>query len=150
MPAFFFCHSRWAAGSTRCLRLRSPLAHPSSPPSPFHWHLSFRDRATGKLIRYLVENGTFVGKGQAIAEIEVMKMYVTMSSPESGVARFTLPEGTVLRSGDVIGRLDLASGTKYAPAPALPCPVSFSLPCSALLLLLVVGVVYGERSLVSL
>lgn len=47
----------------------------------------------GKLVRFVVEDGTHLQKDQPYAEIEVMKMYVTLTAPESGVIRLLKPEG---------------------------------------------------------
>ncbi len=58
-------------------------------------------------ISYLVADGAHVSKAQAYAEVEVMKMYVTVAAPESGRVQLSLPEGSVLKAGDVLGRLEL-------------------------------------------
>ncbi|KAI9096466.1 acetyl-CoA carboxylase [Phlyctochytrium arcticum] len=66
-----------------------------------------RSPSPGKLVRYLVEDGSHIHAGDAFAEIEVMKMYMPLLANESGVVRFTMPSGSVLSSGDVIGSLVL-------------------------------------------
>lgn len=43
-----------------------------------------RSPSTGKLIQFLVEDGSHVIPNQAYAEIEVMKMVMTLSVSESG------------------------------------------------------------------
>ncbi|PVU96100.1 hypothetical protein BB561_001384 [Smittium simulii] len=71
----------------------------------------------GKLIRYLVENGTQVEEGQAYAEIEVMKMYMTLTSSEKGTVHFIKPPGSVISAGELLGTLELSDPSKIKIAP---------------------------------
>ncbi|TPX55246.1 acetyl-CoA carboxylase [Powellomyces hirtus] len=66
-----------------------------------------RSPSPGKLVRYLVEDGSHINAGDAFAEIEVMKMYMPLLASESGLVQFSLPAGSVLQSGEVIGSLVL-------------------------------------------
>lgn len=66
-----------------------------------------RSAMQGKLVQWLVQDGAHVNKGQAIAEVEVMKMYVTTTAPEAGVIKIVKPEGTVLEAGDLIAQFVL-------------------------------------------
>nr|QLI61955.1 acetyl-CoA carboxylase 2 [Streltzoviella insularis] len=66
-----------------------------------------RAPSAGKLINTLVEDGGHVDKGQPYAEIEVMKMVMTLSSPESGKVTWNLRPGAVLDMGALIGTLEL-------------------------------------------
>jgi acetyl-CoA carboxylase / biotin carboxylase 1 len=68
---------------------------------------ALRATTPGKLVRYLVADGSHVAAGAAYAEIEVMKMYLPLVSPEAGRVQLLLPEGAVLAAGDLIGRLEL-------------------------------------------
>lgn len=63
----------------------------------------------GKLVRYLVEDGSQVQPDQAYAEVEVMKMVMPLLSPAAGKLIFQLPEGSILNSNDLIARLELDS-----------------------------------------
>lgn len=63
--------------------------------------------STGKLVRYLVEDGSKVKADEPYAEVEVMKMMMTLLTPAAGVVHFQLPEGSVLVPGQLIARLDL-------------------------------------------
>jgi len=56
----------------------------------------------GKLVRYLVPDGAHLDKGQPYAEMEVMKMYVTLMAPEKGCIKHIRPEGSVLETGEVL------------------------------------------------
>ncbi|KAJ3105264.1 acetyl-coenzyme-A carboxylase [Phlyctochytrium planicorne] len=66
-----------------------------------------RSPSPGKLIRYLVDDGAHLNTGDAFAEIEVMKMYMPLLATESGVVTFSMPPGSTLSTGDVVGRLVL-------------------------------------------
>ncbi|KPI96282.1 Acetyl-CoA carboxylase 1 [Papilio xuthus] len=78
-----------------------------------------RAPSAGKLINTLVEDGGHVDKGQPYAEIEVMKMVMTLMAPEAGKVTWTLRPGAVLDMGALIGTLgtllsmDGASYTTY-------------------------------------
>ena len=63
--------------------------------------------STGKLVRFLVEDGAHVAADKPYAEIEVMKMVMTLLAPASGSVRFELNEGAVLAPGQLIACLDL-------------------------------------------
>lgn len=70
-----------------------------------------RTTTAGKLVRYLVENGSHVDAGQAYAEMEVMKvfftlfvftshqMYLPLTATEPGKITHSKPEGAVLEAG---------------------------------------------------
>ncbi|KAJ0397443.1 hypothetical protein P43SY_009298 [Pythium insidiosum] len=61
----------------------------------------------GKLARYLVEDGARLRRGMPFAEIEVMKMYMPLLTPEAGVIRLLKSEGAVLAPGDCIATMEL-------------------------------------------
>ncbi|EFN59405.1 hypothetical protein CHLNCDRAFT_56737 [Chlorella variabilis] len=63
--------------------------------------------STGKLVRYLVEDGGHIAADAPYAEVEVMKMMMPLLAPASGKVHFQLPEGSVLTPGQLIARLDL-------------------------------------------
>lgn len=66
-----------------------------------------RSPSAGKLINLLIEEGAHVNKGQAYAEIEVMKMVMTLNSLENGTVCFVKRPGAVLDAGSLIGHLEL-------------------------------------------
>lgn len=66
-----------------------------------------RSPSAGKLINLLIEDGAFVNKGQPYAEIEVMKMVMTLTSQESGTVTFVKRPGAVLEAGSLIGSMEL-------------------------------------------
>lgn len=63
--------------------------------------------SSGKLVRYRVEEGDLVKKGQGIAEIEVMKMCMEVCAEDSGRISLCLQPGAILRSGSIIANLEL-------------------------------------------
>ncbi|XP_055374657.1 acetyl-CoA carboxylase [Condylostylus longicornis] len=63
--------------------------------------------SAGKLINLLVEDGAHVNKGQPYAEIEVMKMVMTLTSQEAGTVSFVRRPGAVLDPGALLGHLEL-------------------------------------------
>ncbi|CAD7077022.1 unnamed protein product [Hermetia illucens] len=66
-----------------------------------------RSPSAGKLINLLVEEGAHVNKGQPYAEIEVMKMVMTLTSQEAGTVSFVRRPGAVLDAGALLGHLEL-------------------------------------------
>ncbi|XP_050313932.1 acetyl-CoA carboxylase isoform X2 [Anthonomus grandis grandis] len=66
-----------------------------------------RSPSAGKLIGFLVEDGGHVSKGQAYAEIEVMKMVMTLTAGEAGVLTYGKRPGAVLDAGSVLATLEL-------------------------------------------
>lgn len=71
-----------------------------------------RTTTPGKLVRHLVSDGSAVRRGQAYAEVEVMKMYLNLTAPEDGRISWVLSEGSSMAGGDLLARLDLDDPTK--------------------------------------
>ena len=61
----------------------------------------------GKLVRYLVADGSHIEKGQAYCEVEVMKMYLSMLAPESGYITHKNVSGAIIEAGVVLATLSL-------------------------------------------
>lgn len=66
-----------------------------------------RSPSTGKLLQFLIEDGSHVNAGQAYAEIEVMKMVMTLTTQESGILQHVKRSGAVLEAGSILARLEL-------------------------------------------
>ncbi|CAH1163265.1 unnamed protein product [Phaedon cochleariae] len=66
-----------------------------------------RSPSAGKLIGYIIDDGGHVVKGQAFAEIEVMKMVMTLTASESGLVTYVKRPGAVLDAGSIIATLEL-------------------------------------------
>ncbi|XP_076818165.1 acetyl-CoA carboxylase-like isoform X1 [Clavelina lepadiformis] len=65
-----------------------------------------RSPSAGKLINFVVEDGAHVLAGQTYAEIEVMKMVMTLTAPKSGSIHYVKRAGAVLESGSNVARLE--------------------------------------------
>lgn len=66
-----------------------------------------RSPSAGKLINLLIDEGAHVSKGLPYAEIEVMKMVMTLTALESGTVSFVRRAGAVLDAGSLIGHIEL-------------------------------------------
>jgi len=75
-----------------------------------------RTPSPGKLVKFTVENGEHVKKGQAFAEVEVMKMYMPLIAQEDGIVQLIKQPGATLEAGDILGilALDDPSRVKHA------------------------------------
>jgi len=83
-----------------------------------------RTPSPGKLVKFTVENGEHVKKGQAFAEVEVMKMYMPLITQEDGVVQLIKQPGATLEAGDILGILTLDDPSKVKHAQ----PFSGQLP----------------------
>jgi len=77
-----------------------------------------RAPSPGKLVRFLVESGDHVKKGQAFAEVEVMKMYMPLVTQEDGIVQFIKQPGATMEAGDIIGILELDDPSRVKHASA--------------------------------
>lgn len=66
-----------------------------------------RSPSAGKLLQYLVEDGGHVFAGEPYAEIEVMKMVMTLTVQESGCIHFVKRPGAMLETGCVVAHMNL-------------------------------------------
>ena len=96
---------------------------------------TLRAAMSGKLVRYLVEDGAAVAAGAPYAECEVMKMYMPLLVQEAGVLSWGKPEGSTLEPGDVVATVALDDPSKVRRVerfagrlPAPPPPAAASLP----------------------
>uniref|UniRef100_A0A3B4B461 Uncharacterized protein n=1 Tax=Periophthalmus magnuspinnatus TaxID=409849 RepID=A0A3B4B461_9GOBI len=75
-----------------------------------------RSPSAGKLIQYTVEDGGHVFTGQCYAEIEVMKMVMTLTASESGCIHYVKRAGAALEPGCVIAKLQLDDPSRVQQA----------------------------------
>ncbi|XP_038560546.1 acetyl-CoA carboxylase isoform X4 [Micropterus salmoides] len=66
-----------------------------------------RSPSAGKLLQYVVEDGCHICAGDTYAEIEVMKMVMTLTVQQSGFIHFVKRPGAVLEPGCVMAHIDL-------------------------------------------
>ncbi|XP_023617817.1 acetyl-CoA carboxylase 2 isoform X4 [Myotis lucifugus] len=89
-----------------------------------------RSPSAGKLTQYTVEDGGHVEAGDSYAEMEVMKMIMTLNVQESGRVKYIKRPGAVLEAGCVVARLELDDPSKVHPAKPFTgeLPVQQTLP----------------------
>lgn len=75
-----------------------------------------RTPSPGKLVKFTVENGDHIKKGQAFAEVEVMKMYMPLIAQEDGIVNLIKQPGATLEAGDIIGILALDDPSRVKSA----------------------------------
>jgi len=71
-----------------------------------------RTDVTGKVVRYLQENGADVENGEPFVEVEAMKMIMPIKASESGKITHNLSPGTVISAGDLLASLALKDPSK--------------------------------------
>eukprot|EP00921_Rhytidocystis_pertsovi_P009899 GHVQ01015864.1.p1 GENE.GHVQ01015864.1~~GHVQ01015864.1.p1 ORF type:complete len:2586 (+),score=270.64 GHVQ01015864.1:249-8006(+) len=69
-----------------------------------------RAPVSGKLVRWLVANDSYVSKGTVYAEIEIMKMYMQLHVNDAGKVTHVVSEGAVFKAGDLLATLELSGG----------------------------------------
>jgi acetyl-CoA carboxylase/biotin carboxylase 1 len=75
-----------------------------------------RTPSPGKLVKFTVESGEHIKKGQPFAEVEVMKMYMPLIAQEDGVVNLIKQPGATLEAGDILGILALDDPSKVKSA----------------------------------
>ena len=71
-----------------------------------------RSDVTGKVVRFLQQDGEQVEKDQPFVEVEAMKMIMAIKATESGVIKHSLSPGSILSAGDLIASLKLKDPSK--------------------------------------
>ncbi|KAJ8379366.1 hypothetical protein SKAU_G00001440 [Synaphobranchus kaupii] len=74
-----------------------------------------RSPSAGKLLQYMVEDRGHVCAGNSYAEIEVMKMVMSLTVQESGCMHFVKRPGAVLETGCVVAHLELDDPSSLHP-----------------------------------
>ena len=71
-----------------------------------------RSDVTGKLVRYLVDDGAQIEAGQPYAEAEAMKMLIAIKADESGTVKHEKQPGSIINQGDLLASLALKDPSK--------------------------------------
>ena len=71
-----------------------------------------RSDVTGKIVRFLQQDGEVVEKDKPYVEVEAMKMIMAIKATESGVISHNLSPGSILSAGDLIASLKLKDPSK--------------------------------------
>mmetsp|Transcript_28574 Transcript_28574/g.51772 ORF Transcript_28574/g.51772 Transcript_28574/m.51772 type:complete len:2160 (-) Transcript_28574:247-6726(-) len=66
-----------------------------------------RSDFNGKVIRYLVDEGASVQKGEAYVELEAMKMIMPLKAGAAGKLQQLKSSGSIVQAGELLGRLSL-------------------------------------------
>lgn len=90
---------------------------PPHPPTPFSTHFDrppspssseLRSDITGKVVRFLQEDGADVASGDPFVEVEAMKMIMPLKATESGKINHEMSPGSIIAAGDLLASLQLA------------------------------------------
>lgn len=71
-----------------------------------------RTDVTGKVVRYLQDNGADVEVGAPFVEVEAMKMIMPIKATESGKITHNLSPGSIISAGDLLASLELKDPSK--------------------------------------
>ena len=74
----------------------------------------------GKLVRFLVADGDHIEQEMPYAELEIMKIYLTLHAPESGRISLAMPAGCSIDVDDVVATSDFNDPTKVRPSENYP------------------------------
>ena len=108
-----------------CRRLRhlrtcrgKPGAAPAASPAPsapvVTGGTSIPSPVAGTLLRYAVDSGASVKRGDTVIVLESMKMELEVKAPADGVVTFSVQPGTQVTAGQELGSV---GGVAAAPAP---------------------------------
>ena len=76
----------------------------------------------GTLLRYAVNAGANVKKGDTVIIIESMKMELEVKAPEAGTVNFSVQPGTQIQSGQTLATLGGSAAPAAPAAPVAPAP----------------------------
>jgi acetyl-CoA carboxylase/biotin carboxylase 1 len=71
-----------------------------------------RSDITGKIVRFLQEEGEEVKKGEPYVEVEAMKMIMSFPAGETGKVTHNMSPGSVISTGDLLASLELKDPSK--------------------------------------
>lgn len=71
-----------------------------------------RSDVTGKVVRFLQQDGESVKKDEPYVEVEAMKMIMALKATEAGIISHNLSPGSILGAGDMIASLKLDDPSK--------------------------------------
>jgi acetyl-CoA carboxylase/biotin carboxylase 1 len=71
-----------------------------------------RTDVTGKVVRYLQDDGAQVEAGAPFVEVEAMKMIMPLKASESGAIKHELSAGSIISTGDLLASLTLKDPSK--------------------------------------
>ena len=84
-----------------------------------------RSDITGKLVRYLVDDGAEVEAGKPFAEAEAMKMIIQLKAAEGGKVTHEKQPGSIINQGDLLASLELKDPSKVKKILAFDGKLSY-------------------------
>ena len=103
----------------------APAAAPSAAPAAavVTGGVDVKAPVAGTLLRYAVNAGANVKKGDTVIIVESMKMELEVKAPESGTINFTVQPGSQIAQGQTLATLGgVVQATPKAAAPVAPAP----------------------------
>lgn len=105
-------------GTSYNVAFGKPGAAPAASPAPsapvVTGGTSIPSPVAGTLLRYAVDSGASVKRGDTVIVLESMKMELEVKAPEDGVVTFSVQPGTQVTAGQELGSV---GGVAAAPAP---------------------------------
>lgn len=105
-------------GTSYNVAFGKPGAAPAASPAPsapvVTGGTSIPSPVAGTLLRYAVDSGASVKRGDTVIVLESMKMELEVKSPADGVVTFSVQPGTQVTAGQELGSV---GGVAAAPAP---------------------------------
>lgn len=92
----------------------APAASPASSAPVVTGGTSIPSPVAGTLLRYAVDSGASVKRGDTVIVLESMKMELEVKAPADGVVTFSVQPGTQVTAGQELGSV---GGVAAAPAP---------------------------------
>ena len=95
----------------------APAAAAAAPAAQVTGGVEIKAPVAGTLLRYAVNAGSKVNKGDTVIIVESMKMELEVKAPEAGTINFTVQPGTQIQAGQVLGTLGGVVASVVTPAP---------------------------------
>ena len=107
-------------------------AAPASAPAPVvTGGVDITAPVAGTLLRFAVENGASVKKGDTVVVLESMKMELEVKSPADGTVSFTAQTGTQVANGQKLGSVGTVAAPAAPTAPKAKAAPAASAPSAA-------------------
>ena len=108
----------------------APAVAAAAPAAAVSGGVEIKAPVAGTLLRYAVNAGSKVNKGDTVIIVESMKMELEVKAPEAGTVSFSVQPGTQIQAGQVLGTLGGVVASVVTPAP-VKAPVTSAPAASA-------------------
>ncbi|CAN0442698.1 unnamed protein product, partial [Discosporangium mesarthrocarpum] len=75
-------------------------------------NVELRSDITGKVVRFLQDDGAEVTAGEPYVEVEAMKMIMPLKATETGKVTHEMSPGSIISAGDLLASLTLADPSR--------------------------------------